>query len=263
MNTTADQLAKGVVRQILLYQVYDYFLTFGDEVELVWASRWTVMKTAFLLDRYLPFPNLIIQQFHLSLFGAYFSGTYFWEQLSTSIMMMHQDSQHIDLSSIPHTPPRAARSTLQDSMRILAMWLLWQLTLGCALDVSRQHAYPSYVVTLAVDFDSMRILAMWLLWQLTLGCALDVSRQHAYPSYVVTLAVDFVMLVLSLVPSIRVCEWQSSCTKGEPRLILTAFWKVSIGMFSPKMAGVLFYVYLCVEFDQPTRPSVWPWLLRT
>ncbi|KAF9448451.1 hypothetical protein P691DRAFT_781032 [Macrolepiota fuliginosa MF-IS2] len=98
MNPPADQLTEGV-RQVQLYQyvdgialaiyVYDYILTFSEEVELVWASNWTVMKTGFLLDRYLFVPNLIIQQFRLaqayscdastasldlSLFGVYLSG---------------------------------------------------------------------------------------------------------------------------------------------------------------------------------------------
>ncbi|KAF9448453.1 hypothetical protein P691DRAFT_775410, partial [Macrolepiota fuliginosa MF-IS2] len=106
MNPTANQFTEGA-RQIRMYQyvdgialaiyVYDYLLTFADEVELVWASRWTVMKIAFLLDRYLFVPNLIIQQFpavlrtltwngplnctglaqaysYLSQFGVYFSG---------------------------------------------------------------------------------------------------------------------------------------------------------------------------------------------
>ncbi|KAF9449495.1 hypothetical protein P691DRAFT_703153 [Macrolepiota fuliginosa MF-IS2] len=35
--------------------VYDYFLTLGQEVELIWKSRWNTVKFLFLLTRYLPF----------------------------------------------------------------------------------------------------------------------------------------------------------------------------------------------------------------
>lgn len=46
-------------------QVYDYALTFSQEVELIWASRWTLMKCLFLLDRYLVVPNLVVQQLRM------------------------------------------------------------------------------------------------------------------------------------------------------------------------------------------------------
>ncbi|KAF5319389.1 hypothetical protein D9619_008525 [Psilocybe cf. subviscida] len=35
--------------------VWDYFLTFGLEVQHIWKSRWNVIKVVFLLQRYLPF----------------------------------------------------------------------------------------------------------------------------------------------------------------------------------------------------------------
>jgi len=35
--------------------IWDYLLTFGMEVELVWKSKWTFMKGLYLFQRYLPF----------------------------------------------------------------------------------------------------------------------------------------------------------------------------------------------------------------
>lgn len=35
--------------------LWDYILTFGMEVDLVWKSRWTFMKGLFLFQRYLSF----------------------------------------------------------------------------------------------------------------------------------------------------------------------------------------------------------------
>ncbi|KDR68342.1 hypothetical protein GALMADRAFT_78777, partial [Galerina marginata CBS 339.88] len=39
---------------------YDYFLTFHQEVSLVWASRWSAAKVLFLLTRYVPLVDSII-----------------------------------------------------------------------------------------------------------------------------------------------------------------------------------------------------------
>lgn len=44
-------------------QVYDYFLTFNEEISLVWFSKWSVVKVAFLVNRYLVIPGIILQEF--------------------------------------------------------------------------------------------------------------------------------------------------------------------------------------------------------
>jgi len=38
---------------------WDYMLTFGMEVELVWKSKWNFMKGLFIFQRYLPFIDTI------------------------------------------------------------------------------------------------------------------------------------------------------------------------------------------------------------
>ncbi|KAF9558715.1 hypothetical protein CPC08DRAFT_810078 [Agrocybe pediades] len=35
--------------------VYDYIITLGMEIELVWSTRWNVVKTLFIVQRYIPF----------------------------------------------------------------------------------------------------------------------------------------------------------------------------------------------------------------
>jgi hypothetical protein len=44
----------------LLFQVYDYMLTFKDEVRLVWPSRWSIGKVLFFLTRYPPFIDMTL-----------------------------------------------------------------------------------------------------------------------------------------------------------------------------------------------------------
>ncbi|KDR72731.1 hypothetical protein GALMADRAFT_252945 [Galerina marginata CBS 339.88] len=46
-------VSKGEVAAAALY-LWDYLLTVGMEIELVWTSRWNVIKVLFLVQRYLP-----------------------------------------------------------------------------------------------------------------------------------------------------------------------------------------------------------------
>ena len=39
--------------------VYDYFLTIGMEVDLVWSSKWGFMEVVYVLQRYLPFVDAV------------------------------------------------------------------------------------------------------------------------------------------------------------------------------------------------------------
>ncbi|KAF8154956.1 hypothetical protein B0H34DRAFT_546227 [Crassisporium funariophilum] len=39
--------------------LYDYLLTLSMEIDLVWTSRWNLMKTLYLVQRYLPFVDTV------------------------------------------------------------------------------------------------------------------------------------------------------------------------------------------------------------
>ena len=39
--------------------IWDYILTFGMEVDLVWRSKWNFVKGLYLLQRYLPFTDIM------------------------------------------------------------------------------------------------------------------------------------------------------------------------------------------------------------
>ena len=40
--------------------VYDYMLTLTREIDYVWFSRWNTIKITFLVQRYLPFLDVIM-----------------------------------------------------------------------------------------------------------------------------------------------------------------------------------------------------------
>lgn len=40
--------------------IYDWALTFGQEVELVWKQRWSLMTILYLIVRYIEIPYIVI-----------------------------------------------------------------------------------------------------------------------------------------------------------------------------------------------------------
>jgi len=50
--------------------VYDYLLSLGMEVDLVWTSKWTFMTGLYLAQRYLPFLDSVV----LVLYRQWYSG---------------------------------------------------------------------------------------------------------------------------------------------------------------------------------------------
>ncbi|THU96296.1 hypothetical protein K435DRAFT_664758 [Dendrothele bispora CBS 962.96] len=50
--------------------LYDYFLTIGREVELVWFSDWNAVKVLYLIQRYFAFVDVIILTFYRSVFSS-------------------------------------------------------------------------------------------------------------------------------------------------------------------------------------------------
>jgi hypothetical protein len=56
-----------VIAICLAVFIYDYFLTFTREVELVWLSQWNIIKVMFLTQRYLPIVDVVL----LSMMGKW------------------------------------------------------------------------------------------------------------------------------------------------------------------------------------------------
>ncbi|OAX31732.1 hypothetical protein K503DRAFT_54826 [Rhizopogon vinicolor AM-OR11-026] len=44
----------------LIVVVYDWVLTFGQEFELIWRQRWSIMSVLYLSIRYLAIPYIIL-----------------------------------------------------------------------------------------------------------------------------------------------------------------------------------------------------------
>ncbi|KAJ3495110.1 hypothetical protein NLJ89_g10680 [Agrocybe chaxingu] len=75
---TAEELAKRLRDLTIIKSVdlaatviflWDYLLTVGMEVEHIWPGRWTVVKVIFLIQRYVPFLDIMWFGMHVS-FGS-------------------------------------------------------------------------------------------------------------------------------------------------------------------------------------------------
>ena len=71
-------LTLATVMACMMY-LWDYLLTFGMEVDLVWKSKWNFMKGLYLFQRYLSFTDLI--WLVLSCQSDFFSVFLFWVSL--------------------------------------------------------------------------------------------------------------------------------------------------------------------------------------
>lgn len=50
--------AHPTVASVALF-IYDYFITQGLEIELVWSAPWNPLKVMYLIQRYLPFADTV------------------------------------------------------------------------------------------------------------------------------------------------------------------------------------------------------------
>jgi hypothetical protein len=45
---------------LIALAVYDYSLTLNREIDYIWLSKWNLIKVTFMVQRYLPFLDLIL-----------------------------------------------------------------------------------------------------------------------------------------------------------------------------------------------------------
>jgi hypothetical protein len=62
----------SITAVLLALVVYDYVLTLSREIDYVWFSPWNVIKITFLVQRYLPFLDVIL----LTILGGFLHTVY-------------------------------------------------------------------------------------------------------------------------------------------------------------------------------------------
>lgn len=163
--------------------IYDYFLTMGLEVELVWGSRWGFMKALYIVQRYIPFVD------------------------SVALCFTHQFGNKISpaMCRIVETWrgwTMIAGFSLSELVLTLHAWAVWKKDrrLGVfLLFVFISSVAASFVVTAfffrGVQFGERPYPEFF-------GCFVTGSNRIVYLNWVILMFYEAVILVLMIVPGI-------------------------------------------------------------
>ncbi|KAJ3557069.1 hypothetical protein NP233_g11833 [Leucocoprinus birnbaumii] len=207
--------------------IYDYLLTFSQEVQLVWRSPLGSIKLAFLLNRYLLFANMILQQFIL--------GT-----LHTDIDSLQFDCPRL---GITFSMMSLATQFISDVILCLRLWVMWGndrrvltglISLFVGITIFQAiFAARSYINNVYVTVGYEALPRPWI------GCTFQSTFDGSYILFIMYLVPDALLLVMALIPTIKLYL-------DSPGLM--AFRHLGRGgiMYDVHREGVLFYFYECV-----------------
>lgn len=208
----------GVMRLVTYFDVagvamflYDYFLTIGMEVDLVWSSKWGFMKVLYLLQRYLPFVDAAI------------------------LCFLHQFSRTINPSTCSVVEKLRGYLIitgicLSELILTLRAWAVWRRDgrLGTALSIL-------FVATAVTSYVIQSLFLRGL--QFTdrpypefEGCFITGSNRMVYINWVILMIYEAVILVLMVIPGVKTYR------RGEDDSFHAIVYR----------DGVMFYIYLFV-----------------
>ncbi|CAA7263894.1 unnamed protein product [Cyclocybe aegerita] len=186
--------------------LWDYFLTFGMEVEHIWASKWTIVKALFLIQRYIPFIDIMGLGMYIS-FGENISETrctrlnYAWKSFSIVGVVT------------------------SEAVLCFRVWAVWNRKKSMAFLLAILFA-GSWIPAIALLMVFVKTIKYVALPPPFLGCIVAAADESS--SFEFFLAWDTVMLLLMLTATLR--SYQRS---GR-----TALFKIVYG------EGIIYYVYL-------------------
>ncbi|KAJ3565244.1 hypothetical protein NP233_g7754 [Leucocoprinus birnbaumii] len=189
--------------------VYDYFLTLDIEVQVIWETPWSASKTLFILNRYLPLIEFILNYFRDNV-GKMAYHCYTLLHIITWLYIVG-----IFLSEIILT------------LRVLAIWRMkTSLVVGAVI-----LNVIDFAVVGAVAELSIRPLQFSDIPPLT-GCLAIPPNSLLFIGFIVATIYDAIMLVFMIIPFL------SAKRRYVKRQRQSQFFEV---MYTE---GVLFYVYL-------------------
>ncbi|KAF9448097.1 hypothetical protein P691DRAFT_760198 [Macrolepiota fuliginosa MF-IS2] len=150
--------------------VYDYFLTLNDEINLVWYSRWSILKVAFLVNRYLVIPEIIMQEFLL--------GNFNW----------HRSEVHCRALEEVVVALMIIGTHLSEAILCLRFWLMWGNDKRLIVVTLAMFAGTG---TYFLYFGESRILEGKFLDSPIPGCTLIQAKQDVYVDLIVEFIYDF------------------------------------------------------------------------
>jgi hypothetical protein len=163
--------------------IWDYILTFGMEVELVWKSEWNFMKGLYLFQRYLPFIDTV------------WLGSY----RQTGTNLTEDTCLKLGYSGVSVVVGIAA----SEMILTLRTWTVWDRNkrLGIILLIIFNLAWISSLVIIVRFNNSLTYGAPP--YPGFNGCFLTYANQDVVYTWVILLIWDALLLMLMLVPAFR------------------------------------------------------------
>jgi len=191
--------------------VWDYIITFGMEVDLVWRSKWGFVKGLYLIQRYLPFIDTVWLTFHIL--------------TKTGVTKTVCQRVYIPISVLI-----TIGFTTSEVILTLRTWAVWERNSRFSIILPILFVllwFPSYIIN-GIFVHSMKFGDPP--FPEFPGCFMVSSANIKYLTLVwVLLATwDTLMLALILVPTIR--EYRSGGT------LMKVVYR----------DGAMYYIYLCI-----------------
>ncbi|KAF9442740.1 hypothetical protein P691DRAFT_789049 [Macrolepiota fuliginosa MF-IS2] len=235
----ALQNSKFVDATVVALFAYDYLLTLNDEINLVWFSEWRILKVAFLTNRYLVIPNIILQEFLL--------GNFNWHGSEVDCRALEEAVVALTIIGV----------FLSEAILCLRFWLMWnndkRLIVATLITLLGTGSYFLF-------FGESRTLEGEFAESPMPGCAFIQAKQTVYVDLIVELIYDVVMLTLTLIPTIRL--YHKAITPPVP-LSNESIVKVrkdeviSLGYYK-LVTGLQYYIFtVCADATIPMRLVYW------
>ncbi|PPR06759.1 hypothetical protein CVT24_013066 [Panaeolus cyanescens] len=190
--------------------LWDYFLTFSAEVDLVWNSKWNFMKVLFLVQRYMPFADSVGLVLYLKFSNN--MDPLKCQQFTTAFLMV-------------------IGTALSEVILTLRVWAVWRRPkwLTVSLLIGFAMFWIPNLVFIHVFGRSLQFIT--LPWHVTgAQCFLVGADRILYLAYVNLLVWDGVTLILIAIPGYQIYRHG-----GGSSLVTTTF-----------RDGAIFYLYLFI-----------------
>ncbi|KIK00681.1 hypothetical protein K443DRAFT_678976 [Laccaria amethystina LaAM-08-1] len=163
--------------------LYDYLITLGMEVDLVWSSKWTFMKMLYFAQRYLPFVDAV--------------ALCFLNQLSTTI-----DPTACKMVEKARGVLMIAGISLSELVLTLRVWAVWERSsrVGLVLSILFLLAVSSSFVVSGFFLSSLQFVDKpYPTFQ---GCFITSASRVVYMNWVILMAYEAAILVMIVIPGI-------------------------------------------------------------
>lgn len=231
--------------------IYDYLITFGDEVKYVWTSPMTTLKIAFLVGRYVPFASVIAT--------LYANLTHSYPGDTACIALAHVYIWLLTLSIIASQVVQILRTFALYERSRIAGWAL-----GAIFTVSVVAVIPLNVIHLKSitmsPLPPLFTLKSSIDYQENCGYRMQADWAALSPQYIIILAVEFIVVVLTCWRYLMRDRYTITTLRKDSNSLIRVLYNDGfmyfMYIFAFSLANVL------VLYVDPTQYHKWPFHLQ-